>query len=146
MKTTELTENPHTRQTAEKIATIFKWVTYLFFEVHRAISHSNPIPESDIDGTQDTIDKYLAVYRQHFPIKILSKHNFLEDHVVPWVRRWGFGMGFHGEQGGEALHSEFNSLKRRHHGIKSPVYQILSIMKEHHTKDITLNSGTCDPA
>ena len=66
----------------------------------------------------------------------LPKHHFLEDHVVPWIRRWGggFGMGFHDEQGGEALHAELNSLKRRHHGIKSPVQQILSIMKEHHTK------------
>ena len=64
----------------------------------------------------------------------LPKYHFLEDHVVPSIRRWGFGMGFHGEQGAEALHAELNSLKRRHHGIKSPVQQILSIMKEHRTK------------
>ena len=134
LKTTELTVNPRTQQRAEKTATIFKQVTYLFSAVHRAISHSDPIPESDIDVKQDTIDRYLAVYRQHFPMKILPKHHILEDNVVPWIRRWGFGMGFHGEQGGETLHAEFNSLKRRHNGIKCPVQQILSIMKEHHTK------------
>ena len=43
-------------------------------------------------------------------------------------------MAFHGEQGGEALHAEFSVLKRRAHGVQNPVKQLVSIMKEHHTK------------
>ena len=104
-KTAELTKNSHIQETAERISSKFKQLACLFSAVHRAVSHCNPIPESDIDDIQDLIDSYLAFYRQHFPMKILPKHHFLEDHATQWIRRWGFGMGFHGEQGGEALHA-----------------------------------------
>ena len=133
-KTAELTKNSHIQETAERISSKFKQLACLFSAVHRAVSHCNPIPESDIDDIQDLIDSYLAFYRQHFPMKILPKHHFLEDHATQWIRRWGFGMGFHGEQGGEALHAEFNILQRRAQGIQQRAQQMISIMKEHHTK------------
>ena len=32
----------------------------------------------------------------------------LEDHVAMWMKSWHFCPGFHGEQGGEAIHAIIN--------------------------------------
>ena len=31
--------------------------------------------------------------------------HFLEDHAVPWIKKWRTGFGVLGEQGGESIHS-----------------------------------------
>lgn len=49
----------------------FRKLTNLYSTVHRALSHSNAIPVSEIDVIQELIDNYLAFYRQNFPMKIL---------------------------------------------------------------------------
>ncbi len=41
-------------------------------------------------------------------------------HVVPWIQRWGVGLGYHGEQGAESIHRVFNSLKRTYASVRSP--------------------------
>ena len=37
--------------------------------------------------------------------------HILEDHVVPWLERWGIGAGLMGEQGAESLHAHLNTLE-----------------------------------
>jgi len=34
----------------------------------------------------------------------------LEEHRVPFMRKWKFSLGFFGEQGGESIHHEFVGL------------------------------------
>ena len=55
----------------------------------------------------------------------------LDDHVIPWIRQWKFGMGVMGEQWGESCHREFKRLHRVFHGIPDPLTQLTSVMKEH---------------
>ena len=44
----------------------------------------------------------MGYYRLTFPqATVLPKMHILEDHVVPWIRRWRVGFGFMGEQGAE---------------------------------------------
>ena len=35
----------------------------------------------------------------------------LEDHVVPWMRKWHWALGLHREQGAESIHNIFNTLE-----------------------------------
>lgn len=45
-----------------------------------------------------------------------STHNTQDartgDNMVPWIRKWVMGTGFHSEQGAESIHALFNCLKR----------------------------------
>ena len=58
----------------------------------------------------------------------------LENHVADWVELWGFGMAFHGEQGGESIHHDLHEITTHMHGIRGEVSQLMSVMKEHHVK------------
>ena len=49
----------------------------------------------------------------------MHTHNFTLplDHVVPFLRKWRVGFGFHGEQGAESLHASFNQITRSYTGL-----------------------------
>ena len=53
------------------------------------------------------------------------KMHMLEDHVVPFLREWHVGFGFHREQGAESLHAvlRINAKYRHHHLQVSPPLQ-----------------------
>ena len=53
--------------------------------------------------------------RSKFPdIRISPKLHILEDHVVPFIRRYGAGSGFYGEQGGESINKTINAMKNNY--------------------------------
>ena len=58
--------------------------------------------------------------------------HMLEDHVVMWMESWHFCPGFHGKQGGEAIHAIFNDLARTYASVRSPKEQLRSMLREHH--------------
>ncbi len=62
---------------------------------------------------------------------MLPKMHIMEDHVIPWVRRWRVGAGLMGEQGAESIHQHFMKLERTHQGIPSDVDRLKYIMREH---------------
>jgi len=37
--------------------------------------------------------------------------HILEDHVIPWLRKWHVGAGLMGEQGAESLYTHLHSLE-----------------------------------
>ena len=51
--------------------------------------------------------------------------HFLEEHVVPWVKKWKIGFGLMGEQGAESVHAYFNGL------VPDPVKRMECTMREH---------------
>ena len=58
--------------------------------------------ENDVNDIEDSISMYMNFYRAHFSeVRVIPKQHILEAHCVQWIRRWGFGLAFHGEQGGE---------------------------------------------
>lgn len=78
------------------------------------------------------IDKFLKFYRDSFPhASITPKLHMLEDHVIPFLRKWRVGLGFLGEHGAESIHARFNSLRRAFIKIPDPVKRLHAIMKEH---------------
>ncbi len=71
-------------------------------------------------------------YRDSFPhATVTPKLHMLEDHVVPFLEKWGVGLGFLGEHGAESIHARFNSIRLNHVRITNPVKRLNSIMKEH---------------
>ena len=55
----------------------------------------------------------------------------LEDHVCPFLMRWGASFGLYGEQGMESLHASMNQLARSFTCIPNRKDRLSSVMKEH---------------
>ena len=55
----------------------------------------------------------------------------LEDHVVPFLEKWGASFGLYGEQGMESLHATMNQLSRSFVSMPNRKERLTSIMKEH---------------
>lgn len=55
--------------------------------------------------------------------------HLLEDHMVPWLRRWNLGAGFMGEQGAESIHAHINRLEATYSGIPNRVDRLKYIFK-----------------
>ena len=79
--------------------------------------------------TECDIKDFMEFYRKQFPrATILPKLHIMEEHVVPWVKRWCVGAGLMGEQGAKSIHAHFKRLERIH------VDRLKFIMKEHQLK------------
>ncbi len=77
----------------------------------------------------------MAFYRNSFPLaSITPKLHLLEDHMVPFIRRFGVGFGFLGEQGVESIHARFNGIRRNYVNMRSPVQRLAAILTEHLTQ------------
>ena len=82
--------------------------------------------------TERDIDDFLAFYRDSWPhATITPKLHMLEDHVVPFLNKWGVGLGFLGEHGAESIHARFNRIRATCAKIPNPCKRLHSIMKEH---------------
>ena len=57
--------------------------------------------------------------------------HILEDHVVPWFKKWRMGFGIMGEQGAESVHAHLMKLERIYQGIANDVERLKYIFKEH---------------
>lgn len=78
------------------------------------------------------IDKFLAFYRDSFPAAtVLPKMHFVEDHLIPFMRKSKTGLGFLGEQGAESIHARFNSIRCNYTNMPNRVQRLECILKEH---------------
>ena len=89
----------------------------------------------------------MAYYRAHFSsATVTPKLHMLEEHVQPWVERWGVGFGILSEQGAESIHAYFNSLKRTYSGIPDSLKRLKQMMvehcpRQHHSKASSTKEG-----
>ena len=85
-------------------------------------------------------------YRKHFPGKVLPKHHFLEDHVIPWINHYGCGMGAHGEQAVESTHAQINKIIRDRAGTASKAQQLMTAVKAQHLhSDLSISDRIVSP-
>lgn len=76
--------------------------------------------------------EFMEYYREEFPLaSVTPKMHMLEDHILPWMQKWHFNPGFHGEQGAESIHTIFNSLARTFASVRDPEEQLRLIFQEH---------------
>ena len=133
---------------AKEIEKQFHTVFTLFGECHK-LYDGKAITDQEIDTLSKPLNKptsyqitpyiletkikdFMASYRSMFPwATVLPKMHFLEEHVVPWLRRWHVGFGLMGEQGAESIHAYFNSLKRTYQGVPDRVKRLNQMMREH---------------
>lgn len=84
------------------------------------------------------IDEFVHYYRAKFPdATFLPKLHMLEDHVVPWVKKWRVGYGMMGEQGAESLHAQFNTTERAYNNMRDRVQRLKVVVETHHLKKRT---------
>ena len=102
----------------------------MFAVVHYKISHMNSITSNETIEIEQSIISYLDFFRQNIPGCVFPKLHFLEDHVLPWIVKYGFGMALHGEQVGEPAHREFNRLQHCARHIPNIKDQLLNMMTE----------------
>jgi hypothetical protein len=55
--------------------------------------------------------------------------HLLEDHVIPWMKKWHVGAGLMGEQGAESIHSHVKKLETTHASIPNPLDRLRYIFK-----------------
>jgi hypothetical protein len=78
--------------------------------------------------TELDIASFMAFYRKEFPgSTVLPKMHLLEDHVVPWLKRWNIGAGLIGEQGAESLHAHMHKLENNYATIPNKVDRLRHI-------------------
>ena len=105
-QTFQLTDDNNIHTLAHDVKQNFFTLNTLYSTVHMHLSHKDPIRENETNDTEDSISMYMTFYRAWFPnVRIVPKQHILEAHCVQWIRRWGFGLALHGEQGGEEMHA-----------------------------------------
>ena len=73
----------------------------------------------------------MLYYREQFLLAqfphatVLPKMHMLEEHAVPWLKKWHVGFGLLGEQGVESIHKHFNTLGKTHSNISEEVSYLL---------------------
>ena len=133
-KTKELTSKKKIIDVAENVHLKFNQANFLLFKIHKTISHSKPIDKTATEDFQGLIDEYMAFYRENISNKIFPKLHFLEHHCIEWIDRWGFGMGLHGEQGVELVHSSIKKLKNQVQALRRPEDQLKTVMMSYMTQ------------
>lgn len=141
--------------TAQSICVKHEKVMGLFSDCHQMYNTADQLTSTDADvlgmnlhtillkqlllqcfiPTGAAIVEFLASYRSTFPeATVLPKMHFLEDHAVPWIKKWKTGFGFLGEQGAGSIHKQINALERSCNCIPNKVERLHHMMEAHHTQ------------
>ncbi|XP_019627911.1 PREDICTED: uncharacterized protein LOC109472567 [Branchiostoma belcheri] len=109
--------------------------TFVGNHVNRML-HDKPIEDltssvvnTMVDLSHD-IKEFMSHYRRDSKSVSIKMH-LLEDHVVPCIRHWGFGLGFLAEQGIEEVHAQFNHISQSTRSIADPVARLKATLKAH---------------
>ena len=106
-------------QLGEGIVTIFFFALRTYFSLHHLSLELN-------------IQEFLTFYRSNFTSStVIPKMHLLEDHTVPWLRRWHLGAGLMGEQGAESIHAHVNKLEANYSGITNRLDRLRYIFNEY---------------
>ena len=81
----------------------------------------------------------MTFYRNNFAESVIPKMHILENHVIPFIKKWHVRTGLMAEQGIESIHASINSITQKYKGIRNKEKQLLYIIKEHHLLVSPLN-------
>ena len=97
--------------------------------------------------TEKDIITFMETYRKEFPTAtILPKMHILEDHVIPWLRKWHVGAGLMGEQGAESIHAHISRLESQYQDIIDPLQRLQYVAQEYNVESTPgLNSMKPEP-
>ena len=96
-------------------------------------SFSNALVNFFTLSTERDIEAFVSFFRSSFPDATFPpKMHMLEEHVVPFLRKWHFPLGFFGEQGGESIHKDFVQLTSTFSHVKPSTTRLKKMLEEHH--------------
>ncbi|XP_071944865.1 uncharacterized protein [Antedon mediterranea] len=121
---------PSANIVAKKYNLLFK----KFAECHNMYNIAAPFDKEMLKKLEMNISSYLSFFRENFEETEPPKMHLLEHHVCSWIAEWGLGLGFHGEQGGESMHAQLNTIMRDIRGTTDRVQILQSAMKSHWVK------------
>ena len=64
-------------------------------------------------------------------VRVTPKVHFLEDHCIPWISNYGFGLGLHSEHGGELLHRSIREFEIQAQGVRKEEDKMVTVIKKH---------------
>ena len=91
------------------------------------------------------VNSFVEYYRTTFPnATFLPKLHMMEDHLIPWIKRWKVGCGIMGEQGAESLHASFNYAERAYNNMSDRV-QRMRVLLQNHIIQVQPTNTALDP-
>jgi biotin operon repressor len=141
-----LSDNSDVHTLADSLETRCRELITRYSTVHSLVSHGDAITQDNVEehfrSIEQAITEYMDYFRDNVTLhttagkflkkveKVTPKQHILEAHCVPWMEKWRFGLGFHGEQALEAMHATMNRLNRRAHGIRNQGDRLAMLMTE----------------
>ncbi|KAJ8018727.1 hypothetical protein HOLleu_43131 [Holothuria leucospilota] len=123
---------PDLVEEAKAMTDKYKVLFRLFGTCHKQYNTADFHSDEDIHALELTIRSYLQYFRTKFGNETIPpKMHILEDHVVPFIKKWHVGLGFLGEQGVESVHARLNSIKYNVRGLKDDLDILKSVMVTH---------------
>ncbi|XP_066935611.1 uncharacterized protein [Clytia hemisphaerica] len=117
---------------AKEIAGKFKKLFEYYANCHNIIGHAEGVGNDVIDELQSHIVNLMDYYRATWKKEgITPKMHLLEDHVVPFLRKWNMAFGIYGEQGMESLHVVYNGFKKNYVGMPVGTERLKATLDEH---------------
>ena len=108
------------------------YLLLLYSACHQIFHSSLLLGDSGIKVLAQNIITFMEHFRITWPNeRITPKMHILEDHVVEFIIDWKIGCGFYGEQGGEAVHQEFNKMSSAYNNIKNNLDRLRYKMDMH---------------
>ena len=78
------------------------------------------------------VGEFMLYFRSNWSsINISPILHFLEYHTAHFLRLWGTGCGFYGEQGAESAHNGINRMKLRFANVKNDLSRLEYKMNQH---------------
>ena len=108
----------------------FNLINQTYLDIHTEISHSRRVPKEKLKGIKQNISYYMSIQRNQFK-HVTPKMHMLEHHCLPFIHKWGFGLGLMGEQGGESLHSSFSLAERKTANVRNKSERLKHAVKCH---------------
>jgi hypothetical protein len=69
----------------------------------------------------------------------------MEDHVIPWIKKWKTGCGLMGEQGAESLHASFNYTEKAYNNMRDRVERLRVVLQNHHLRILPVTESLQPP-
>ena len=86
---------------------------------------SNILSTLQLLSTETDIEEFVCFFRTTFPdASFPPKLHMLEEHVIPFMRKWHFPLGFY--------HHEFVQLVSTFSRVKPATSRLKKMMEEHH--------------
>ena len=104
----------------------------LYANCHSIFNSAKHLEDNIITVSEHHVAEFMLYFRSNWPsINISPRLHLLEYLTAHFLRLWGTGCGFYGEQGAESAHNGINRMKHRYANVKNDLSRLEYIMNLH---------------